>query len=178
MGIGLLQTAVFTVPSMLVFSFLRPNLGLSEADLAAGVPIDPVPAAVGFLLFLGGFAMFTGLLVAIGAIMPNVREVGAAFGGVVMSMFIPFYAGPMIVTDPHGVAAQVFTFFPLTAPITALIRNAVGGLFWWETAIVLVVLFGFGALFLNLGVRLFRTGSISYDARLNLRKALARRSTA
>lgn len=177
-AIGVLQTAVFTLPSMLVFSFMRPNLGISDADLSAGVPIDPVPAVVGFLLFLGGFLMFTGLLVAIGAIMPNVREAGAAFGGIVMSMFVPFYAAPMIVTDPHGIAAQGFTFFPLTSPITALLRNAVGGLYWWETALVLVILFSCGALFLNLGVRLFRTGSITYDARLNLRKALARRRPA
>lgn len=127
--------------------------------------------AIGFLLFLGGFLMFTGLLVAIGAIMPTVREAGVAFGAVVMSMFLPFYCAPLIASDPHGLASQLFTIFPLTSPVTALLRNCVGGLYWWETLCVLGILFGCGVAFLTLGVRLFRMGSVTYGVRLRLRKA-------
>ena len=54
----------------------------------------------------------------------------------------------------------------------ALLRNATGGLYWWEAAIALVMLAGFGWLFLMLGVRLFRTGSISYSSRVKIGRAL------
>ena len=52
--------------------------------------------------------MFTGLLVAIGAVMPSAKEAGNAFGVVVMAMFIPLYAASLLVSDPHGVVSQVF----------------------------------------------------------------------
>lgn len=67
---------------------------------------------------------------------------------------------------------QIFTYFPLTAPITAMLRNALGSLSVVEAGVVLVILFATAAAFLWLGVQLFRTGSIAYDRRLNIGKAL------
>ena len=176
LAVGVLQMIIFAVPSLLIFSLVTPAVDPQAARELSGVGfmLDPGRIAIGLLLFLGGFLMFTGMLVAIGSIMPNSKEASGAFGAVVMVMFIPFYAGQLIVADPHGLVAQVLTFFPLTSPVTALVRNAIGGLNGWEAALCLVLLFGFALLFLRIGVRLFRTGSISYDVRLSLRKIFIR----
>lgn len=104
--------------------------------------------------------------------MPSAKEAGNTFGIVVMSMFIPLYAASLLVSDPHGVVSQIFTFFPLTAPVSALLRNATGGLYWWEALISLAILAVCGWAFLILGVRLFRTGSISYGNRVKIGRAL------
>lgn len=66
----------------------------------------------------------------------------------------------------------MFTYFPLTAPVTALLRNALGTLSWYEAAIVVVILGIVSTAMLRLGVRLFQTGSISYSSRVNIREAL------
>ncbi|MFT3971312.1 MAG: ABC transporter permease [Micropruina sp.] len=174
--IGIVQGLVVGIPASVVFGLLSNSLGLPEPS--AGVPtlgsfpINTGTMAVGFLLFLFSFLMFTGLLVAIGAVMPSAKEAGNTFGVVVMSMFIPLYAASLLVSDPHGVVSQIFTFFPLTAPVSALLRNATGGLYWWEALIALVILAVCGWLFLTLGVRLFRTGSISYSNRVRIGRAL------
>jgi ABC-2 type transport system permease protein len=174
--IGIVQGLVVAIPAGFAFNLLTNAIGaVPPTDGAAsllGVPLDLGPALIGFALFLFSFLMFTGLLVAIGAVMPSAKEAGNAFGVVVMAMFIPLYAASLLVSDPHGVVSQVFTFFPLTAPVSALLRNATGGLYWWEAAIALVMLAGFGWLFLMLGVRLFRTGSISYSSRVKIGRAL------
>ena len=54
----------------------------------------------------------------------------------------------------------------------SMLRNALGSLSVVEAGVVLVILFATAAAFLWLGVQLFRTGSIAYDRRLNIGKAL------
>ncbi|MFT4295892.1 MAG: ABC transporter permease [Micropruina sp.] len=175
-GIGIVQGLVVGIPASVLFGLLSNNLGLPEASAGVptlgSIPINAGAVAIGFFLFLFSFLMFTGLLVAIGAVMPSAKEAGNTFGIVVMSMFIPLYAASLLVSDPHGVVSQIFTFFPLTAPVSALLRNATGGLYWWEATIALAVLAICGWLFLTLGVRLFRTGSISYGSRVKIGRAL------
>ncbi len=174
--IGIVQGLVVAVPASFAFNLLSGMIGIPApaAGTAAlgGVPIPVVPTVIGALLFLFSFLMFTGLLVAIGAVMPSAKEAGNTFGVVMLSMFIPLYAGSLLVSDPHGVVSQVFTFFPLTAPVSALLRNATGGLYWWEALVALGMLAVSGWVFLSLGVRLFRTGSISYGSRVNISRAL------
>ena len=173
--VGLVQMVVFTVPLLVLQGLVgrgSPAGVAAPSFNGATVVLEPVPLLVGGLLFLGGFVMFTGLLVAIGSVMPTAKDASAAFSVVVIAMFLPLYSLMLIVTDPHSVVSQVLTWFPLTTPVTALVRNATGSLGPAETVGVLVLLYGFAALFLGLGVRLFRAGSISYDMRLDIRKAL------
>lgn len=173
--IGIVQGVVVAIPTAVVVSLLTGDLGGAAAPgvpVLGSIPFDAGAVAVGFALFLLSFLMFTGLLVAIGAVMPSAKEAGNTFGVMIMAMFIPLYAASLLVSDPHGPVSQIFTFFPLTAPVSALLRNATGGLDAWEAALALVVLGAFGWLFLTLGVRLFRTGSISYGSRVNILRAL------
>ncbi len=175
-GIGIVQGLVVGIPASIVFGLFSDSVGLPGTSegvpMLGSIPINTGAVAIGFCLFLFSFLMFTGLLVAIGAVMPSAKEAGNTFGIVVMSMFIPLYAASLLVSDPHGVVSQIFTFFPLTAPVSALLRNATGGLYWWEAAIALAILAVCGWLFLILGVRLFRTGSISYGSRVKIGRAL------
>ena len=49
--------------------------------------------------------------------------------GVMMALiFVPFYAVSLVVSDPHSVIVQIFTYFPFSAPVTALLRNGFGSL--------------------------------------------------
>lgn len=174
--IGIIQGLTVAIPASIVVGIFGPALGLPSAAegtaMLGAVPIQPIPVLIGALLFLFSFLMFTGLLVAIGAVMPSAKEAGNAFGIVVLAMFVPLYAASLLVSDPHGVVSQIFTFFPLTAPVASLLRNATGGLYLWEALIALGILALFSWIFLSLGVRLFRTGSISYGNRVNIARAL------
>jgi ABC-2 type transport system permease protein len=90
-------------------------------------------------------------------------------------IFIPFYTVSLIVSDPHALIVQVFTYFPYSAPVTAMLRNSFGSLSPTEAAVVIAELFILGFAALRLAVRLFRYGSISYSKKLSLRDALPRR---
>lgn len=179
--VGIVQMSVVAVPSLLFLS--RQGAEVSEVLGQGGLPtlppgplvVEAWPVALSALLAFGGFVMFTGLLVSIGSVMPTAKDAAGAFGVVVVAVFLPFYLLMMIVTDPASLGTRVLTYFPLTAPVTGLLRNASGSLGGVEAIAVLAVIYGSAALFLALGVRLFRSGAISYDARLDIVGALRRR---
>ncbi|MHB1234319.1 MAG: ABC transporter permease, partial [Microbacteriaceae bacterium] len=133
---------------------------------------DPQTMIVGALILFGGFSLFTGTLVALGAVMPTAKDAGPIFGALMALIFIPFYVLPLIISSPDATIVQVFSFFPFSAPVTALLRNAFGTLPLWQAAIIVAELFGLAALILRLAVRLFRYGSIEYSRKVSIRRVL------
>lgn len=172
--IGLVQMLVFAVPTVLAYLFFRQQLNIPELDLSQFV-FDPQTMIIGVLILLGGFSLFTGTLVALGAVMPTAKDAGPIFGALMILIFIPFYTVTLVVSDPNAFIVQVFTFFPYSAPVTALLRNAFGTLPLWQAIFVIVELFVLSAIVLRLAVRLFRYGSIEYTRKVSIRDVLARR---
>lgn len=161
--VGAVQVVVFSIPTLIAGGF-----ALSLAPPGFELEFLPSRMVLGFVLFMGGFLQFTGLLVCLGSIMPTAKDAGGAFTAVILTLFLPLYAVTLILSNPDGVVSQILTFFPLTAPLTALLRNAAGGLGPIEAGIVIVELFALSAALLWLGARLFRAGSLAYDRRLGL----------
>jgi len=172
--VGIVQMLVFALPVIIGYLFFRSTLSLPSFDLSHLV-LNPGPMIVGALLLVGGFTLFTTTLVAIGAIMPTARDAGQVSAPLMILIFVPFYAASLIVSDPHALIVQAFTYFPYTAPVTAMLRNGLGSLSPLEATLVIAELFVLGVLMLRLAVRLFRYGSIEYSRRVPLRAAFATR---
>jgi ABC-2 type transport system permease protein len=171
--VGLVQALVFLLPVLVGFFFFRSTLNLPNIDLSSFV-FDPAQMIVGALIAIGGFALFTGTTVAIGAVMPTARDAGNIFGALIALMIVPLYAGSLVISDPQNPVVQIFTYFPYSAPITAMLRNAFGSLAGWEAAIVITGLFLLSAIVLRIAARLFRTGSIQYNNRVSLKAVFSR----
>lgn len=171
--VGVVQILVFLTPAVVGYLFFRDQLAIPNVDLSR-LRLDPVTMVIGILLLLGGFVLFSGILVAIGTIMPTAKEAGVVFGPLMFSLFVPFYIVSLIVSEPGSLIVQVFTFFPLTAPVTAMLRNGLGTLDPVAGVIVIVEVFVLGALMLRLAVSLFRYGAIAYTDKLSPRAALKR----
>jgi ABC-2 type transport system permease protein len=170
--IGLVQMLVFALPAAVGYVFFRESLSLPNLDLSQLV-FAPGPMIVGALLLVGGFVLFTATLVAVGAIMPTARDAGQISAPLMILIFIPFYVVSLVVSDPHALVVQLFTYFPYTAPVTAMLRNGFGSLSPLEAGIVITELFVLGVVALRLAVRLFRYGSIEYSRKVSLRSVFA-----
>jgi ABC-2 type transport system permease protein len=173
--VGLMQMLIFALPVIVGYLFFRSNLSLPDVDLSH-LTFEPGPMVVGALLLLGGFILFTGTLVAVGAVMPTVKESGSIFASLMVLIFIPFYVVSVIVSDPQALIVQLFTYFPFSAPVTAMLRNGFGSLTPLESAIVIAELFILGFIALRLAVHLFRYGSIEYSKKLSIRNTLRHRN--
>ncbi|MCU1539853.1 MAG: transporter permease [Arthrobacter sp.] len=170
-AIGLVQMIVFLSPIVIARLLLPDQLSPAALDVPPLI-FDPVRITIGFLILIGGFALFTTTLVAIGAVMPTAKEAGNVLGVMMALIFVPFYAVALVVSDPHSGIVQIFTYFPFSAPVTALLRNGFGSLNSLEAGIVIVILFVGATVMLRIAVRLFQYGSISYTSKVNIRTAL------
>jgi len=172
--VGIVQMLVFAVPFAFGYLFFREQLNIPELDLSS-IAFDPQRMIVGALILLGGFALFTGTLVALGAAMPTAKDAGPIFGALMVLVFIPFYTIALIISDPGAPIVQLFSFFPYSAPVTGLLRNAFGTLPLWQAVIMIVELFIAAAIALRIAVQLFRYGSIEYSRKVSLRNVFGGR---
>lgn len=167
--LGFIQIFIVLTPVVIGYLLLHNRLNLPNLDLSSLV-FDWPRIGVGFLLFAASFVLFTGLLVSIGAAAPTAKEAGSFFGIVMLLIFGPLYAASLFVSSPDAPIVQFLSYFPFTAPIPLLLRNAVGNLEYWQAAIALVILIVAAAIVLRLGVRAFRYGALEYSRRLTLKE--------
>lgn len=165
--VGILQVVVISIPVVIGLLFFRDKLNFPQVNLA-DIVVDPIRLLVAALLFVFSFLLFTGLLVTIGAVVPTAKEAGSFFGIAMFFMFVPLYAVMAIISDPSQMIVKVFSFFPLTAPITLLVRNAAGSLTVMEAVAGISILAVSSIASLFIAIRAFRYGTLEYERKLNL----------
>ena len=79
-----------------------------------------------FLVFAGlGTLMYGALFVAVGAAVTNLKEAQNLLTPVILLVVAPMMAFMPIVTEPSGRVARALTYFPLTTPMTTVLRLGV-----------------------------------------------------
>ena len=172
--VGLAQMLVFALPLAIGYIFFRDQLDFPDVDLSQ-LDFDPAAMTVGAVLLIGGFALLTGMSVAIGAVMPTAKEAGPFYAVIIFSIIIPVYVLSQIISNPSAAIVRLFTFFPTTAPMTALLRNAFGNLGTGQAIIVIAETYLAAAIAIWLAIQLFRSGAIEYSRRVDVRAMLLRR---
>ena len=86
--------------------------------------------------------------------------------------FVPFYFIMMLVTNPENGIVKFLTFFPLTSPVVALIRNTVGNMSLLESWLALIVMIFFMFVSVWIAVKAFRLGALEFGSTIKLSKLL------
>ena len=171
--LGMLQATIVITPVIAAYLLLRDQLALPVVDIT-NLPLDPARIAVAAVLFVVSFLLFTGILVTIGAATPTAKEAGGFFGVVMILIFGPLYAAPLFLSSPESPVVQFLSYFPLTAPIPLMLRNAVGNLEYWQAGIAVVLLLVTTVIILGIAVRVFRQGALEYSRKLSFKEIFAR----
>lgn len=174
--LAFIQVLLITLPVLILYLVLRDQLSLPSFDLSS-IPFDPIRISIAAALFIFSFLLFTGILVALGAAMPTAKEANGFFGVVMIFLFGPLYAVSLFVSAPNSPLVTFLSFFPLTAPIPLLLRNAVGNLSYEHAIIAIIVLAVSATIAMLVAVRIFRYGVIEYSSRLSLKTVLQKRKS-
>lgn len=166
--LALVQGLIFATPVVIAYVFFRNQLSIPAIDFST-IPIDPFRIGVAALIFTASFFLFTGLLVMIGAASPTAKEASGFLGVIMMFIFAPLYAATLYISSPDTLIVQILTYFPLTAPIPAMIRNAAGNLTVNEAIIVVTLLTLSAVIVMFFAIRLFKYGAIEYSKKLSLK---------
>lgn len=173
--VGLFQMCIILIPVIIAYLLLHNQLDLPSVDLAH-LTFNWGRIIVNFVFFAISFIMFTGLLVAIGSATPTAKEAGPFFGVVMMLIFGPLYAAPLFVSSPHSGIVETLSLFPLTAPIPLMLRNAIGNLAGWETALAIVIMTITAIILMSIAVRTFKFGALEYSRKLSIKEILTRKA--
>lgn len=170
-----IQITILLIPTIAIYTWFGDQLKLPDVDLS-NIPLDPMRISIGAAIFALSFLLFTGLLVAIGAAVPTAKEAGSFFGLVMVLIFGPLYAVTLFVSQPESPIVTFLSFFPLTAPIPLMLRNAVGNLPPTDALIAIVILAISATIALAVAIRLFRYGALEYSKRLSISMIFKKRA--
>ncbi|PID33206.1 sodium transporter [Candidatus Saccharibacteria bacterium] len=166
--LALIQSALILIPIIIIYLAFGSQLQLPDIDLT-NIPVNPARVSIGAAIFTFSFLLFTGILVAIGAMMPTAKEASSWFGVVMIFLFVPLYGASALISYPDSLFVHFLSLFPLTSPIPLMLRNAVGNLPLWEALTGIGILIVATVIIMLLAVKIFRYGVMEYNGRLSLK---------
>jgi ABC-2 type transport system permease protein len=137
-------------------------------------------AVLDFKLFFGclvffvlGFLMLGSLMTGTAALGSNARESQqlAAIWSTITIM-PPAFTWMGILDAPNGTMARVLGWFPLTAPITMMLRLGTGQVPWWDVVVAAALLAAGVYLAIRISGALMRLGLLMYGKRPSVREIL------
>ena len=162
---GLIQVVIWVAAGLGILS-----LASDQIPAFADISLPGASALLGILYFILGYAFFGTLFACVGALTPTAREGNQLMPLFIISAIIPFYTSVVIQGDPAGLFSRILTFFPLTSPVTVMVRLAASGIEWWEIAASAAVLATSTAIALWVAVRIFGAYLLMYGKRPSLRE--------
>jgi ABC-2 type transport system permease protein len=160
-GAGLLQVLVWLLMGagalIAVGSFISESLQ---------VPVALFALCLGY--FLVGYLMIASLMAGAGSLGNSMRESQQLSTWFTLPVVIPFMLFTVIISEPNGIAARIFSYIPITAPLTMMLRLPTEQVPWWEIPLTFGWLILWTWLAVRLGAKVFRLGSLMYGKRPNL----------
>lgn len=166
-GVGLTQLVIW-----ILFGWI----GLFVAGIfipeVQNISISGEYLGVLFLVLLPSFVMVAAIMAAIGATMTETKEAQQISSLFSLPMMIPYYLASVIIENPNSPLAVGLSYFPITAPITILMRMAFTIIPAWQIAINIGILVLFAGLAIWFAGRAFRLGMLRYGKKLAIKDVL------
>lgn len=171
MLLGFVQLLALIIPILI---FIISGLSKTVMPLNLDIAVTPEAIISTLLLLILSYFLFTALCVTVGTIAPTAKDTSSFASVIVILVILPvFFLGDFIASTP-STAVYILSYFPPSAPIALMLRNAFDTLPTWEywlgvadMAICAVIIF-------YLAVRFYRLYAIEFTARINLKKLLSR----
>lgn len=161
---GLLQVVIWVICAPLILNLASSSIGGFLSELQ----IPPSFLILCIVYFILGYLLFAVISTGIGAVSSSSREGQQLATIFTLSAVSPLWVASLIIMFPNSPAFVALTIFPLTAPVTLMIRLGATEVPAWQIAvsIALMVLTVVGGLLLT--ARIVRTFLLMYGKRPKL----------
>ena len=162
---GLIQIVIWLMSSVVLLAIASLFFSLPEG---LSIPVGLI--IFGIIYFILGYLLFGILMATLGSIGSTARESSQWTGIFVMPAVAPLILIPLFIENPDHIIFTVFTLFPLTAPVAAIMKLSIGAMPVWELVLSIAILITsiIGAMWL--ASRVFRTFLLMYGKRPSLRE--------
>jgi ABC-2 type transport system permease protein len=167
--LGVVQIITLILPIIAAYILAREALNIPDiTGIINTIQFEFWPIFIGSFLLIGSLLLFTGLCVAIGAAVPTAKEANSFFGFVIIFLVAPFWITSLIMNNVNVPVVHIFSYFPLTAPVTLMLRNTFGNLTPTEGIIGIIIVLVSSIAIMTVAIRLFRFGTLEYSNRISL----------
>lgn len=140
--------------------------GRSSIDFLRGIQISSQTLLLVAVVMFPSFVMVAALMATVGATVAEAREGQQVIGLISMPVWIPYMLMTVIMENPNSPIAIGLSLFPMTAPLTMLIRDGLTILPAWQIALCAVIQVASAVGAIWLAGRAFRLGMLRYGKRL------------
>ncbi len=168
-AIGLSQIFLWMMFIVVPILVLRDRVTILQ-----GIQVAPQTILLLVFVMFPAFILVSALMAAIGATVSEAREGQQMVGMISLPIWIPYMLTGALMSSPNSPLAIGLSLFPLTAPMTMVMRDGLTILPAWQVAAssFLQVICAVGAIWL--AGRAFRLGMLRYGKRLKWREVFAR----
>jgi ABC-2 type transport system permease protein len=165
---GLVQIVVWLISA----NFLMKIASSTWGNVIGSLQVPPEFLILGVIYFILGYLLMAVLMAGVGSISPTAREGQQMSAIFTLPVIIPIYFMGLIMEHPENVAVKILTFFPITAPITVIVRSGLSEIPLWELLVsISILILSIWGLFI-LTTKLFRTYLLMYGKRPDLREII------
>jgi ABC-2 type transport system permease protein len=162
---GLVQIIIWLISA----NFLVKIAAASFGNILGSLQIGPEFMILAIIYFVLGYLLMAVIMAGMGSISPTAREGQQMSALVTIPVVIPIYFMAIIMEHPENPFVKVLTFFPITAPITVIVRLGLSEIPLWELLVSMAVLIlSIWGCFI-LCTKLFRTYLLMYGKRPDLK---------
>lgn len=176
LGGKILAMAVLGIAQILIWAIVMGGLFVLAGDMSAysafmsdlnvELRVDLLPLmAIYFVLM---YLIFAAVFGTIGAVSGSAQEGSQYAGFLIMPTIIPFYFFPLLQNNPNSALAVGFSLFPITSPVTTMVRLVIIDVPMWQVigSVVLMALTAVGAIWM--AGRVFRVQTLLSGTKLKV----------
>jgi ABC-2 type transport system permease protein len=155
---GLLQMAVWLISARFLANMASENF----SEILGTIEVSTTFVIIGLAYFILGYLLFAIIMAAAGSIGSNARESQQMATVFTLLAVSPMWGMVFLIENPDHPVSIFLTLFPLTAPITTIVRIGVADVPLWQIGLSMLImaLSVIGLLFL--AAKIFRTFLLMY----------------
>ena len=154
---GLLQTMIWMGAVFVIF-----KLGGSTLNLPENFTFPVYIVFWSLIFFLGGFGVYASLMAGVGALVPKMKDAGAANMIAISPLFLGYIVGIIApLADAVDAAVPIIlSFFPLTSPIVMVMRLTDSVVPLWQLILSAALLLGTNFLIIRATAAMFKAQNL------------------
>jgi ABC-2 type transport system permease protein len=134
---------------------------LSSNPLVSAIVLDNVHVSIPILLlasvyFILGYFVFASIMAGVGAVATTSREGQQMAGIFSITAGIPLIISEFMIANPNALLVRALSYFPLTSPITMIMRLSLTEVPLYEIVISILILAASAYIIIELSFRIFR----------------------
>lgn len=167
--LGVIQILTFIIP---VFIILMVNLDNPIIKtILSSIEVEPVAIIMNIVLFVVSVLLYASTCVFVGSLVSTARDASSFIGPAIIAMVFPLYFMQLFFEAEPSFLVYFLTYFPLSAPIALMLRNAFGTLGMAEFIIGLTEVVVVAIIMTRLAVMTFQKNAINFE-RVRLKENL------